>query len=132
MGRQEGRSFYDRLERMWNQLIVSIFEYLGKFGFPGIVIMLIFIFVRNSATDEQKREMVDMYILWKGGGKDFKNLIGISIFGGILMVGMQAFYRRRLRLKDERIKKLGQEKSKLQQKLLKVNLSSSKVKGRKK
>ena len=122
------RTFADRLESGWKLLVVSLFEFLGQFGFPGIVLMLVYFFVTNYASAEQKRELIDAYFLFKGENSGIFGTIIFCIFGIVVFVGTRVHYRRQLRLKDEEIDRIAEEKTKLQQKALKHLLHTSKSK----
>jgi hypothetical protein len=92
------------------------------FGWPGTVLAFVGAFVLRYASDEQKRDIVDRYVLGRGISEIFP-IIGVVILAA-LVVGAQSWsHKKTLALKDAEIKRIGDEKSQLQELMAKKTLA---------
>ena len=88
-----------------------------EIGLPGfIVVLLSFIFLTASSSD-QKQEFIDRFILLKPAEYNL-NCYFIVIALSMVLVLSSLYFRQILKLKKDEIKRLGAEKTILQEKLL--------------
>jgi hypothetical protein len=110
--------------RRQSDLGVSIFFFGGRIaqslietiGLPGTFLVLAYSFVVRYASLEQKRAIIDEYILWRGT----QHVGTIAVFLVVvfsIMMGQRHYYDRKLRQCRDEIKRVGEEKSALQAKL---------------
>lgn len=85
-----------------------------RLGWPGLAIFLIFYCIQIWATDAQRQEIIDTYILGKGI-QPWWPFIVVALFFVLLIWGQQLIHRRELRAKNDEIKRIGAEKSKTQE-----------------
>jgi len=85
-----------------------------RFGWPGAAIFLVFFCIQRWASDEQKREIIDKYILGKGM-QEWWPFVIVSLFFLLLVWGQHVIYKRELGIKDAELKRVGKEKSGLQE-----------------
>jgi len=100
----------------WDVYIIELISRVGVFG--AVVITLVTLFVVKG-TVAQHREFIDRFFLlkWNKGDNFYQCFI---ITGLVVLLGAQYFYyRQQLKLKIERITELIDERTRLQNKLLK-------------
>jgi hypothetical protein len=86
-------------------------------GLPGAFLFLAYYFVDRNATVEQKQAIIDIYVLWRGSG----HVIPTAIFCVVVVLlafAQRHYYLRQIRLCRDEIKRIGEEKSALQAKLM--------------
>jgi len=99
----------------WIALCRIIDTLLDRFGWPGVLLLLGMYFVLKYATPEQKIAIINTYMLGSGVRITYPFLILGGV--GVLAFGAQRFYyRKKIRLADEELKRLGQWKSEHQEK----------------
>jgi hypothetical protein len=93
----------------------AVFEKIAdKFGIPTAFGVMSFAAVSMWATTEQKRAIVDMYVLGRGVDQIYPIVIGSAVFT-VLWFCQNRYFRRQLLLKDEEIARLAEYKSEHQQ-----------------
>jgi hypothetical protein len=85
-----------------------------RFGWPGAAIFLVFFCIQRWASDEQRREIIDKYILGKGM-QSWWPIVVVALFFLLLAWGQYVIYKRELKLKDAELKRIGREKSETQE-----------------
>ena len=109
--------------------MASVFEtLLDRFGWPGALLILGYHFVVEYATLEQKRAIIDTYFLGHGISQFYANAVLSVIFLAVAF-SQRYYYRRKLALKDDELKRLGEWKSKHQQDQIGVPLHHSQKAG---
>jgi len=94
---------------------------IGMPAFVGIIVIWIFL---SNATDRQKEEFIDYWILLKSANHSyFYIILGILL---LLIVVQNIYFRKLLEIRKQENNRIGEEKSLLQQALLPNNdLTSS-------
>lgn len=97
------------------RLDIFLIEVAGRFGITGAgVLALIYLFFQYS-TLEQKREFIDKFILLKTQGLGNSYVIYLGIFFVVLFIFQNYFFRKKDKLKNERIKELEEHIEKLEE-----------------
>lgn len=107
---KRGRTLADRLEHISILAVTGITKILGRLGLPGLSLFIL-IFV---ASDEQRKAIIDRWILFKGEDPVGKSGVVPVIFGIIVVFLAQGYYFRKekevlkaqLILKDKEIERL--------------------------
>lgn len=87
-----------------------IAKLIDRFGWPGAFLILGFSFIVYYGSAEQKREIIDRFVLGKGDGRDY--LIGvITVVFGLLFWAQGLQWRRKLAKAQEEIDRLAKWKS---------------------
>lgn len=92
--------------------ILEIF--VRKFGWPSVVIVFGGWFLVQYASLEQKRELIDRYILGKGIEAVYPIVILAGLFG-VVVYGQYRFYKADVSALREELGRVGKEKSDLQE-----------------
>ncbi|HEY2392671.1 MAG TPA: hypothetical protein VGK22_15965 [Candidatus Angelobacter sp.] len=93
----------------------AVFEKIAdKFGIPTAFGVMSFVAVSMWATTEQKRAIIDMYVLGRGVDQIYPIVI-FSVIAVVLSFCQNRYFRRQLRLKDDEIARLAEYKSEHQQ-----------------
>jgi|SRR5271156_512029 len=105
--------------------VATVFEaVLDRFGWPGALLVFIAYFVEKYATLEQKRGLIDLYLL----GRNASSLYTHLVLGGIFVAALLAqrfYFRKKLKLKDDELTRLGVWKTEHQEKLIGTPLHHS-------
>ena len=114
-----------------NNSVTKVFIELGKVmsrvGITGFIVLFSAVLIIFWATPAQKKELVDVWFLFKGE-KVFSN---IAIFALVLLFVIQQYhYVQNEKLLKKRIDELANEKTLLQKLLLDKKLSSTRKKGK--
>lgn len=88
---------------------------LDRFGWPGLLLVYLMYFIQNDASREQKEEIVSLYILGKGIGNLYP-LLALGTLFTVALFAQRFYYRRRVKLMDEELQRLGEWKSQHQEK----------------
>jgi hypothetical protein len=102
------------------EFIRGIFEVIAtgidRFGWPGLVIILGYIFIERYASLAQKREFIDLLLhpTREGSGPIFV----LVIAGGVVFWAQQYYWKQRDKAKDTEIKRLADWKTQHQQRLI--------------
>ena len=99
---------------------------VGKVGLTGFAVIYISGFIVTFASIEQKQQLIDTWLLFKGEVNYPAVLINISIL--ILLFIQRYHYKKEGKLQRDRIEELAKEKTLFQNKLLNTELSSSSTK----
>jgi hypothetical protein len=100
----------------WDIYLVELASRVGVFG--TIVISLLALFIIQG-TEAQHKEFIDKFFLLKwgqGGGFYFCFIITCLL---VLLLVQYIYFKLRIRIKEERISELTNERDRLQNKLLK-------------
>lgn len=103
------------------QLVTGLVD---RIGWPGVLVFLIFFAMQFWSTSEQKAEFVGMYIL----GKGILNVWPIVVLGVIFLATVLAqhrIYDKKIALLKGELRRVGDEKSSLQQELTDRRLERS-------
>lgn len=95
--------------------------YIEHFGWPGSFIIFACGFVVAYATDQQKQEIIDLYVL----GKSITQIWPIIVLSAVFFALTYAQYRwhkKAMNVSESEIRRIGAEKSKLQEQLAKREL----------
>jgi hypothetical protein len=96
--------------------LATVFEaILDRFGWPGALLVFVAYFVEKNATLEQKRELIDLYLLGRNGSSLYTHLVLGAIFAGTLFA-QRFYFRKQLKTKDEELTRLGLWKTEHQEK----------------
>jgi hypothetical protein len=102
------------------EIIRGTFEVLAtgidRFGWPGLVIILVYIFIERYASLAQKREFIDLVLHPnRSGGAAFLVFFLVS---AIVFLAQQYYWKQRDKAKDAEIKRLADWKTQHQQRLI--------------
>ena len=81
-------------------------------------------FVERNGSVEQKKDMIDMYILGRGVGHSYPLLVVGSLFT-VTLFAQRFYYRKHIKLRDEEVRRLGEWKTEHQEKQIGVPLHHS-------
>lgn len=100
----------------WDIYIIELASRIGVFG--AVVIALVTLFILRG-TEAQHREFIDKFFLlkWNNEGPFYLYFIITGLI--VLFFAQYLFYKQKLKLKNERITELANERERLQNKLLK-------------
>lgn len=105
--------------------LASVFEaVLDRFGWPGALLVFAAYFVEKYATLEQKQEIIDLYLLGRNANSFYGHLVLGALFVAALLA-QRYYFRRKLRLKDQELTRLGLWKTEHQEKQIGVPLHHS-------
>lgn len=95
-----------------------------RFGLPGLAIAYGIYFVESNATAEQKRAIIDTYILLHGIEVIYPVVV-LAFISALLFGGQWYYYHRRLKVMKNELKRLGEWKTERQERQLGVSLHHS-------
>jgi hypothetical protein len=100
----------------WDYYLVDLVSRVGVFGTVVIALLTLFIF---RGTVAQHREFIDKFFLLKWGNDG--NFYFYFIITGliVLFVAQYIYYKQRVKLKDERIAELTEERDWMQNRIFK-------------
>ena|ERR1035438_10874105 len=104
-----GAAFWIAGGRALQALIESI-------GLPGTSLVLGYEFVVKYASDEQKRAIIDTYVLWRGP-HSVATFVLYSVSMVFLMFAQKHYYTKKINALQNEVDRIGEEKSALQEKL---------------
>jgi hypothetical protein len=87
---------------------------IDRFGWPGALLLYAIYFLEKNATQDQKRSIIDLYFLGKGINLQYP----LAILGAVFILAFLAqwgYYRKKVRLMKDEIKRLGEWKTKHQE-----------------
>lgn len=87
---------------------------LDRFGWPGALLIYGIYFIEKNAMQDQKRAVIDLYLLGKGINLQYP----LIILGGVFILAFLAqwrYYHRKFRLMKEEVRRLGEWKTKHQE-----------------
>lgn len=94
------------------QVIASVVD---RFGWPGALLIFGFYFVERHATSQQKVEIIDLYVLGKGIRVEYP-LIIFAVVAILVFFAQRTYYRKRIKLQQAELDRLGQWKTDHQEK----------------
>lgn len=97
---------------------------LEKFGWPGLLVIFVMYLILFDATDNQRHELIDKYLLGHGIGDAYPIIIMGGLFLAVLF-SQRHFYRKKLTLAEAELARIGSEKSSQQEKALGARLHHS-------
>jgi apolipoprotein N-acyltransferase len=106
-------------------------ECVRVFGWPGVVIFVYFYILLKFSTDRQKEELIDLYFLGKDIGK-FYWMMAICILVIIVFFAQRNYYKKKIKIKDEEIKRISKWKTNYQERTINKNLHHTDKKSRRK
>jgi hypothetical protein len=103
----------------WHLYLVDLTSRVGVFG--TVVIALLTLFILRG-TEAQHREFIDKFFLlrWGNDGNFYYYFLVTGLI--VLFVAQYIYYKQRVKIKDERITELKNERDWLQNKLVKKYL----------
>ena len=108
----------------WMFFATAIDAVVEKFGWPGLLVVFVMYMVLVHATDAQRHELIDKYLLGHGIGDVYPIIIMGGLFLAVLF-SQRHFYRKKLTLAEAELARLGSEKSSQQEKALGARLHHS-------
>jgi hypothetical protein len=100
----------------WDIYLVDLTSRVGVFGTVVITLLALFII---KGTAAQHKEFIDKFFLLKWGqGASFYFCFIITCFI-VILIAQYFYFKHRIKLKEERISELVNERDRLQNKLLK-------------
>lgn len=103
----------------------KIFETLvDKFGWPGVLLLFLMHMVEYRATDEQRHAIIDMYVLGRGIGTMYPLMFMGGLFTAVAFA-QRHWYKRKIKLMENELVRMGSEKSAQQEQALGVPLHHS-------
>ena len=103
----------------------GVFEKLiEKVGLTGAFLVFVCIFVAMYASQEQKKEIIDLFILGHGIRALYPTLVASAVFL-TLLIGQQFYFGKRIHQMDRELTRLGQWKTDHQEQQLGVPLHHS-------
>lgn len=110
----------------WAKIVEAV---LDRFGWPGFIVAYGIYFVQQNATLEQKRALIDLYLL--GHGIDiYYPLILLMCLWALAFFAQRTYYRKKLAVMENELKRLGQWKSDHQEKQIGTSLHHSESGGK--
>ena len=97
---------------------------LDRFGWPGALLVFAAYFVEKYATLEQKRELIDLYLLGRNASSLYVHLVEGALFVAALLA-QRYFFRKKIKLKDEELTRLGLWKTEHQEDQIEAPLHHS-------
>jgi len=83
---------------------------MNKVGISGFVVIAITIIIYTFSTVQQKSEIIDDWLLFKGPSTPFYIIVGVLV---LLLLGQNRTNRKRVEIDKERIKALEKQNSEL-------------------
>lgn len=120
MEEKEGKSIGSYFDGALSFIVRTAGTILSYCGIPGLALILLFYFIEKHASEEQKRLLIDSFLLMKN-----QNVYFLVFFYTILVAAgtlcIQHFYwKRKDKLQQSKIQDLEKTNSKLQDKLIKL------------
>ena len=111
--------------------VSSVFAFFGsvveRFGWPGTIVIFLMYIIEKYGTDDQKREIINMYVLGHGL-PSFWPIAAVSIVSVLAILAQKRYYEVQLDSVNKRLDEVAAEKSRLQEQLVgKVLRHSDKV-----
>lgn len=94
---------------------------LDRFGWPGALLIYAIYFIERNATQGQKQDLIEMYLLGRGISTQYP----LFIFAIILVCAFLAqrhYYRKKLKLMEQELARVGEWKTAHQEKQVGVPL----------
>ena len=92
------------------QLAAAVIE---AYGLPGLIVVYVMFVLEFWGTRQQHEQIIDMYLLGKGAYW-FPAAI-VSIVAMFVVLAQHRRFTKRLKIKDDELKRAGDEKSRVQQ-----------------
>ncbi len=123
--KQGGAQWVRGLGVVLEPLVVAI----ERVGLPGVVLLLAYLFVTRYASADQKREIVDLYVLGKGL-EDTTRLLVVGALGALIILAQGMVCSRRQAAMQREIDRLAEWKTAHQQALTGSSLHPSRGRGK--
>lgn len=105
--------------------LATVFEaILDRFGWPGALLVFVAYFVEKYATLQEKRDLIELYLLGRNASSVYTHLV----LGGIFVAALLAqryYFRKKLKIKDDELTRLGLWKTEHQEKQIGASLHHS-------
>ena len=99
---------------------------LDRFGWPGLLVLVAFVSLYKFASDEQKREIIDVYFLGKGIGDVYPVLLTALLALGLLLA-QRRWYRKKLEEMQQEIDRITKAKGQRQEEKIGADLHHTDV-----
>ncbi|HEY8781806.1 MAG TPA: hypothetical protein VIM16_09345 [Mucilaginibacter sp.] len=94
----------------WAKLFVVLGNVMNKVGISGFVVIAITVIIYTFSTVQQKAEIIDDWLLFKGPSTPFYIILGVLI---LLLIGQSRTNSKRAEIYKERIKALEKQNEEL-------------------
>ena len=131
MSNKAKKTYGEIFETLGDSFIQGFFNLLGKFGLAGILIMILTWFLSVNASDAQKKEIIDTWILQKKEGPNHFLIITIITTFMVVIVGQWYYFVNRLQIQKEEVIRLAAEKNIFQNLAKRKKARTQKKKGKK-
>lgn len=101
---------------------------IKELGIPAFLVLFSTVIFLYYSTLGQKREFIDRFFLLKKPSEDPFPFSFVILVALLIIITQHVYYNKIIDSKDQENKRLGKEKSNLQEKLLNRNLNSSQEK----
>jgi hypothetical protein len=101
----------------WQSLAALLTTVVETFGWSGTLLICGFLFVIWYATPEQKQRIIDLYVLGEGIGNTWPLLVLSGVFA-LVSFAQYRWHQKKIGTLEKEIGRLGEEKSKMQEKRL--------------
>jgi hypothetical protein len=112
---------------VWQALAQVITSLVDNIGLPGTLVFALLLVIHLWASPEQKREIIDIYILGKGIARLWPHVI-MALFFVSCLLGQRHYYLKKIKTMSKEIDRIGAEKSRLQEERAGRSLQHSKQK----
>lgn len=94
---------------------------IDRFGWPGAILILSYIFVERHATDSQKQEIIDKFLLGHGISEIYP-LVILGIIATALLAAQRFYWKKKVGVLEHEIKRLANWKSDHQESKIDIGL----------
>jgi hypothetical protein len=108
--------------RYFDSSIILLTNIAHAIGVPGLIAVFFMWLIARYSTIEQKKQIIDTWILFKSTCSELKYTILVILFIICLFVIQQIYYSKRRSLDKEEINRLSEYKSKYQETAIGKNL----------
>jgi hypothetical protein len=105
----------------WLAFATVIDTLVERFGWPGVLVIFVMYMILYHATDEQRHAMIDMYVLGRGIGNIYPNIIMGGLFVCVVF-GQRYAFQKKIRLMEKELARIGSEKSTRQEEAMGTRL----------
>ncbi|MBL7739118.1 MAG: hypothetical protein JNK14_07855 [Chitinophagaceae bacterium] len=116
----KSKSLGEYFDGLLSFIIKSVGTILSYCGIPGLALILLFYFIEKHASSDQKRELIDSFLLLKNKEAYFLVFFyGVITFIAVLLM-QHVYWKNKDKLQKKRIEELERTNTKLQDKLIKL------------
>ena len=121
---EKPRTFGDYFDGVIALLIKCLGIIFSFLGFPGVVVCIIWYFIEQHATLEQKRQIINRYILFEDAKPPFIVHYVSWLFFLVIILIQHKYWKKNHKIQKERIDELNRTNEKLQNRLIKQKKGS--------